>query len=158
MASVSVSHMILFIASMLIAASVAGVFTSSVDELADAIDDQGPQISDQVRTSIDIISDSGSDTVYDAETENVTLLVKNVGSNELLPEETQIDVLINGQFKGNDELWIENLGEGATWSSNEVIQVTAHVDGGLDDGDHRAKVIVNGNEDVFEFRVQEGDT
>lgn len=157
MASVSVSHMILFIASMIIAASVAGVFTSSVDELADAIDDQGPQVSDQVRTSIEVISDSGSDAVYeDVNTDgNVTILVKNIGTNDLIPDDREIDVLVNGQFVGSDDTTVELLGEGERWSPNEVVRVTVTVEGGLDPGDHRVKVIVTGDEDVLEFRVNE---
>lgn len=153
MASVSVSHMILFIASMIIAAGVAGVFTSSVDDLAGAIEDQGPQVSDQVRTSIDIISDSGSDSIYDDTEENVTLLVKNTGTNTIVPEERQIDVLINGQFTGADDLTVETLGDSDLWRSNDVIRLTVTVDGGLADGDHRAKVIVSGDEDILRFRV-----
>jgi flagellar protein FlaG len=153
MASVSVSHMILFIASMIIAASVAGVFTSSVDELSEAIEDQGPEVSDQVRTDIEIISDSGSSNNYDSGSQNVTLLVKNIGTNDLVPDETEIDVLINGQFQSTDSMTITLHGDGQLWSVDEVIEIEVSVDGGLDPGDHRAKVIVNGDEDVFEFKV-----
>jgi len=152
MASVSVSHLILFIASMLIAASVAGVFTSSVDELAGAIDDRGVQVSDNVRTDIEIISDGGSDTVYNSSgNDNVTLLVKNIGTNDLVVSDTQIDVLINGRFQGSGDVDIELLGEGETWRPDEVVRINATQS--LSTGDHRAKVIVNDAEAVFEFRV-----
>jgi len=153
MASVSVSHLILFIASMLIAASVAGVFTSSVDELASAIDDRGVQVSENVRTDIEIISDSGSENIYNADgQENVTLLVKNIGSNDLVVSDTQIDVLIDGEFKTSGEVSVELLGEGERWSPNEVVRIEVTV-GSFEGGDHRAKVIVNDAEAIFEFRV-----
>lgn len=155
MASVSVSHMILFIASMIIAAGVAGVFTSSVEDLSSAIEDQGPEVSDQVRTSISIISDSGSDSIYEDDEENVTLLVKNIGSNSLVAEPDQIDVLVNGQFQGSDDLTIDHLGDGDRWSPDEVIRITIDLENGLGPGDHRAKVIVTGDEDVIEFRITE---
>jgi flagellar protein FlaG len=152
MASVSVSHLILFIASMLIAASVAGVFTSSVDELASAIDDRGVQVSENVRTDVAIISDSGSENVYDSENNgNVTLLVKNIGSNDLVVSDTQIDVLIDGQFQGSGDISVELLGEGEAWSPDEVVRI--EVSQSLSPGDHRAKVIVNDAEAIFEFRV-----
>lgn len=155
MASVSVSHMILFIASMLIAASVAGVFTSSVDQLSDAIDDQGLEVSDEIRTSIEIISDSGAgDAIYDEDEEELTLLVKNTGTNGLVPEATQLDVLVNGQFQSSENIEVELLGDGETWNQNEVVRVT--IDVTLEDGDHRVKVIVNGDEDVFQFRTGGG--
>lgn len=154
MASVSVSHLILFIASMVIAASVAGVFTSSVDELSQAIDDQGVQISDNVRTEIEIISDSGSNNIYNDTDGNVTLHVKNLGTNDLIPEERFIDVLINGEFKTDSQISVEVLSDGDpdTWSQNEVVRL--EIDHTLGDGDHRAKVIVNGDEEVIEFRVE----
>jgi flagellar protein FlaG len=156
MASVSVSHMILFIASMVIAASVAGVFTSSVDQLADAIDDQGLEVSDDVRTSIEIISDSGSDNIYNNSTDTVTVLVKNTGTNRLTPESGQIDVLMNGQFQAPEDVAVELLGSGQRWSESEVIRVNVS-NTTLQEGDHRVKVIVNGDEDLFLFRL-EGQT
>jgi flagellar protein FlaG len=134
---------------MLIAASVAGVFTSSVDELASAIDDRGVQVSDNVRTDIEIISDSGSDNIYDGT--NVTLLVKNTGSNDLVVSDTQIDVLINGRFQGSGDVSIELLGEGEVWSPNEVVRIEVTED--ISSVDNRAKVIVNDAEAIFEFRV-----
>ncbi len=148
--------MILFIASMLIAASVAGVFTTSVDDIADAIEDQGPAVSDQVRTSIDIISDSGSDAIYQEDEGEITILVKNTGSSNIVPDTTDINVLVNGQFVGADDLEFELLGEGETWSSSEVIQIT--IDQPLETGDHRVLINVNGGEDVIEFRVSTGET
>jgi flagellar protein FlaG len=153
MASVSASHLILFIASMVIAASVAGVFTSNVDRLSEAIDDQGLQVSDNVRTDVEIISDSGSDNVYDDTVSEVTLHVKNIGTNDLLPNATQVDVLVNGEFQPSGDLTIEVLGTGDpnTWTENEVVRIT--ISQSLSPGDHRAKVIVNGDEEVFEFKV-----
>ncbi len=154
MASVSVSHLILFIASMVIAVSVAGVFTTSVDDLAQAIDDQGLQVSDNVRTSIDIISDSGSDNIYDDSDETVTLYVKNTGSQSLDPVERQIDVLVNGEFVSSEDIDIEVLSDGNedTWDRNEVIERVIQQQ--LDPGDHRVLVIVNGDEETIQFRVE----
>lgn len=156
MASVSVSHLILFIASMVIAVSVAGVFTTSVDDLAQAIDDQGLQVSDNVRTSIDIISDTGSDNIYDNANETTTVYVKNTGSQSLVPEERQIDILLNGEFQSSES--IESItvlsdGNDDTWDRNEVIEIV--INGQLDSGDHRLLIIVNGDEETIHFRVEE---
>jgi len=146
--------MILFIASMIIAASVAGVFTSSVDDLASAIDDQGVQVSDDVRTSIEIISDgSAAGSVYNDTAGEVTLLVKNVGTNRLIAEPSQIDILVNGQFTTSSDISVELLDDGDRWARNDVVQITV-ANQNLGPGDHRAKVIVNGDEEVFRFRVE----
>jgi flagellar protein FlaG len=146
--------MILFIASMLIAASVAGVFTTSVDRLSGAIDDQGLQVSDDVRTDIEIISDNGTGAcVYNCDdTGNLTLLVKNTGSRQLSAQPDQIDVLIDGQFTPASDKTVTVLGESDTWDRGVVVRINVSAPG-LSSGDHRAKVIVNGDEEVFKFRT-----
>lgn len=152
MASVSVSHLILFIASMLIAASVAGVFTTSVDDLAQAINDQGLQVSDNVRTSIAIISDSGSSNIYDDGNGEITLYVKNIGTQNLEPDQRQIDVLVDGEFVAGSNISTQVLDtpDELVWGTSEVLEL--QIQRSLDPGDHRVKVIVNGDEEVIEFR------
>jgi flagellar protein FlaG len=146
--------MILFIASMLIAASVAGVFTNSVQQLSGAIDDQGLAVSDNVRTDIEIISDNGTGAcVYNCSgSGNLTLLVKNTGSQRLDAQSEQIELLINGQFQVPGDITIEVLGESDTWDRGTVIRMNVTEDLPSDQ-DNRAKVIVNGDEEVFEFRT-----
>jgi flagellar protein FlaG len=154
MASVSVSHMILFIASMVVAASVAGVFTSTVGEISNAVDDQGVHLSDDVRTDVEIISDNGTGAcVYSCDVAgNLTLLVKNTGSQRLSGRADQIDVLVNGQYQPPEDVSATVLGDADTWDTNDVVRLEI-AEPGLNSGDHRAKVIVNGDEEVFEFRI-----
>jgi flagellar protein FlaG len=152
MASVSVSHLILFIASMLIAASVAGVFTTSVDQLSNAIDDQGIQVSDDVRSDVEIISDNGTGAcVYNCSGDGrLRLLVKNTGTRELATEPGAIDVLIDNRYQPAGDLNATVLGGGG-WDPSAVVRLNA-TEPGLGSGDHRAKVIVGGDEEVFNFR------
>lgn len=147
MASVSVSHMILFIASIVIAGGVAGTLTDQVGRLSDAIDDQGLDVSEEVRTDIEIISDSGS-SVYNDTTGNITLLVKNTGSKKLVANSQQIDVLINGTYRSNFQTTVV---DGSDWDTNNVIEMVIHI-GQLSSDDHRVKLIVNGDQEVFTFR------
>jgi len=154
MASVSISHLILFIASMVVAASVAGVFTSTVEDLAGAIDDQGLHVSEDVRTDVEIISDNGTGAcVYDCDgAGNLTLLVKNVGSNRLPDDPDQVDVLLDGRYQPPEDVHLELLGGVDTWDSTDVARLNV-TEPGLPSGDYRATVIVNGDEEVFEFRI-----
>jgi flagellar protein FlaG len=151
-ASVSVSHMILFIASMIIAASVAGVFTNSVDQLSQAIEDQGLQVADDVRTDIQIISDNGTGAcIYDCSgNQNITVLIKNTGTGDLIARADQMDVLVNGQFQPTSDMDVELLGDAVSWARGEVVRLEV-TETGLGSGDHRIKVIVNGDTEVFEF-------
>ena len=153
MASVSVSHMILFIASILIAASVAGVFTDTVGQLSQAIDDQGLQVSDDVRTDVEIISDNGTGAcVYNCSGQgNLTLLVKNTGSRDLPPDADRVDVLVDGQYQAAGDVHLEVLDGSDTWRRGSVAQLNVTTD--LGSGDHRAKVIVSGDEEVFNVRI-----
>lgn len=156
MASVSISHMILFIASMLIAASVAGVFTTSVDRLSGAIDDQGLEVSDTVRTDIEIISDNGTGAcVYNCSSSgdgNLTLLVKNTGTQRLAAQPDRIDVLVDGRFQPVSDKQVKVLGDTDTWDRGTVVRLNV-TEPGLNSGDHRARVVVNGDEEDFDFRI-----
>jgi len=150
-ASVSVSHMILFIASMLIAASVAGVFTDTVGQLSSAIDDQGMQVSEDVRTDVEIISDSGAGGIYNAATDVVTLHVKNTGSETLAPEGQAINAFVDGRFVPPGNVTVTLVTEGDTWRPGGVVRV--ELSGQDLTGDVRVQLVVNGDEEVFEFRT-----
>jgi flagellar protein FlaG len=144
--------MILFIASMLVAASVAGVFTDTVGQLSNAIDDQGVQVSEDVRTDVEIISDSGAGNIYDAGANDVVIHVKNTGSETLAAESDAINVFVNGQFVAGSDVAVELVGDATVWRPGDVVRVTIANQTSLN-GDTRIKVIVNGDEEVFEFRA-----
>lgn len=149
MASVSVTHLVLFIASLLVAASVAGVLTQEVGRLSEAINDQGLDASQSVRTDIEVISDGGSDSVYNASTGNITVYVKNTGTQGMAGRADDLDVLVDGEYQA--DLNVSVL-DGETWDRNNVAEVKVYYPG-LPSGDHRVKVIVHGDEEVFSFRT-----
>ena len=149
MASVSITHMILFIASLLVAASVAGVLTDEVGQLSEAIDDRGVDASNAVRSDVEIISDSGSSAIYDSNTKNVTLYVKNTGSRPLEASRDGFDVIVDGRYQANLNVTVLDA---TSWGPNDVARLRIFIPGGLNAGDHRVKVIVDGDEEVFEFR------
>jgi len=146
-ASVSASHLILFIASMMIAASVAGVFTDSIGQLSGAISEQGFDVSKDVRTDVEIISDSGSDAIYDNGT--ITLYIKNTGTERLAADPGVLDILVDGQFVV-DYTVVRVDGSGA-WRPGSVVRVD--IQQTLSGGDHRVQLTVNGDEEVFNFRT-----
>lgn len=153
MASVSVSHMILFIASIVVAASVVGVFTDSISRVSEAIDQRGVSASENIRTDIEIISDSGSDSVYrenvGSGTDHVVVHVKNTGSETLQAEAGQVDVFVDGKYQSDVNVTL--LGDTAVWRRGEVAEV--NVTTTINPGDHRVKVIINEDEEVFRFNT-----
>ncbi|WP_158056504.1 flagellar protein G [Halorussus halophilus] len=151
MASVSTSHLILFIASLLIAASVAGTFTSGVQRLSSALGDRSVDVMEDVRTDVEIISDPGSSAVYDGDGEgNVTLLVKNTGRRDLEAENDKIDVLIDGKYQVDVTLTVV---DGQYWTVGNVVKVEIDPAQTLANGDHRVTVIVNEDTQTLRFRT-----
>lgn len=161
MASASVSHLVIFIASMLVAATVAGALVTGVDRISDSFADRSETASEEIRTDVAIISDAGSDAVYEESDGEgtVTILVKNTGSRNLRATSDQVDVLVDGDFVPRDDVSVTSLEGGEhDWYTGSVVRIEASLgnavaDGTLDAGDHRIQVSANGDREVLEFRV-----
>jgi len=155
MASVSVSHLIIFIAAMIVASSVAGVLTTTVNDIGEAIDEQGLSVSDDIRAEVDIINDPGADVVNEsANPDRVELYVKNTGSTELTTNAENVDVFINGQFRTADNVTIVSS-DTDVWGRNEVARIDIEDTSPVNQGENRAKVRVDGAEDTL---IWERDT
>lgn len=158
MASVSASHLIIFIASIVIAAGVAGTLTSEVGRLSGAIDDIGVDLSEDIRTDFEIISDEGSEdadgnTAYTASASdgdgNVTLHLKNTGARSLPSDSGTVDVFVDGQYISGVQVTVV---DGSEWRIGNVVRLEVDT-GDLASGDHRIKIVIGSDEEVFEFRV-----
>lgn len=151
MASVSSSTLIIFIASLLVAASVAGTMTNGVQRLSGALSDRSVDVSQEIQTDVEIISDPGSPSaIYADDANNVTILVKNTGSETVAAVPDKFEVVVNGRFRTNVSVAVV---DGSTWKPGNVARLNvSEVDLGA--GDHRAVIIVNGDREVLEFRTQ----
>lgn len=155
MAGVSISHLIIFIASLLIAGAVVGAAFTGVDQFNSAMEDRSITAAEQLRTDISVISDPASHAIYDDDSGNVTVLLKNTGELNLLADPRQIDVLLNGEYVVAERLAVDVLdADGNNWRTSNVIELTLLTEG-LDPGDHRITITVNGAEAVLEFRIME---
>lgn len=149
MASVSVSHLIIFIAAMIVASSVAGVLTTTVNDIGEAIDDEGLSVSDDIRSDIEIINDPGADVVNESSSPNrVELYVKNTGSTQLPAQADSVDVFLNGQFRTADNVTIVSS-DSNVWGRNEVARIDIEDTSPITEGENRAKVQVDGAEDTL---------
>jgi flagellar protein FlaG len=165
MASVPVSHLILFIASLVIAAGVVGTITTGVDRVSAAVDDAGLDATEQLRTDVTVISDAGAGVYNASGDDNVTLLIKNTGTYRLAPDGSDLDVVLDGSYVRPDAISGELVSaDGANaWGRGDVLRLTIDVDridgsgGQLADGDHRVYISVNGDEELFQFRAEGGN-
>ncbi|GAA0726019.1 flagellar protein FlaG [Halorubrum trapanicum] len=164
MASVPVSHLILFIASLVIAAGVVGTITTGVDRVSAAVDDAGLDATEQLRTDVTVISDPSAGVYNASGDDNVTLLIKNTGTYRLAPDGSDLDVVFDGAYVGpgaTSGTLVSADGANA-WGRGDVLRLTINVDqiegsnGELADGDHRVFLSVNGDEELFQFRVEGG--
>lgn len=150
MASVSASSLILFIAAVAVAATVSGVMVNTVADLSDSMDEKGLDVSRDISTDVEIISDPGSDAIYDDTAEEITLLVKNTGDRRIQASSAGVDVLVDGQFVDPARVSV-TVADGSSWRSGNVSEVT--VDRALAAGDHRVVVIVESEREVLSFHV-----
>ena len=157
MGSVSATHLILFIASLVIAVGIAGTLVMEVGKLDRAIEQRGTNVADEIETEVVIISDEGSsEAIYDpdATDDNVTILVKNIGSESLPVDERVVDVLLDGNYVSNND--IERVDRidvdgSSTWRPGGVVEIT--VTGHDPAGDTEITVIVDGSEDSIQVNL-----
>lgn len=149
MASVSVSHLIIFVASLVVAAGVVGTLTTGVDRVNNAVEDGSLDVSQQVRTDVTIISDPNTPNISD---DQITIHGRNTGSQGIPIEQSAVDIVFNGQFVSNSQFTISDAnGEETVWRRDGVVEITVQ-EPTVSDGDNRLFLTVNGDEEVFEFR------
>ena len=148
MSGVSASHLVIFIASIVVAAGVAGTLVTQVDRVSTSIVSQNEDVEERIDADIRIISDTGQpDSIYDGG--DLTLYVKNTGGTELTPEAGAIDLLVDGSFISGKTVTRVNANNPDRWPPGTVVEVT--VNGITISGDTRATVSVRENEDTIRF-------
>ncbi len=137
--STSATHIIFFIASVVLAASFVGIAASAIVNLSNGIEDRGDMLANQLSADFKIINDPER-----MSNNPLILYLKNTGK---VPLSTQhITVLIDGIDVDNCTVNKD------TWLPGETLKLTVNVN--LSPGDHVVKVVLeNGISDTFYFRV-----
>ena len=137
--STSATHIIFFIASVVIAASFVGVAATAILDISDSIEDRGDMISKQLSADFEVINDPEL-----VSNNPVVLYLKNTGK---VPLSTQhITVLIDGSSV--DDFTVSS----ETWMPGETITLTININ--LATGEHVAKIILDdGLSTTFHFGV-----
>lgn len=152
MSSVSATHLIMFIASLVVAASVAGTITMQTAQYSESIEIEGDRTADQIETEFTIISDSGSpEAIYDEDAGELTILAKNIGSQDI--RDTDITLVIDGGYAPPNSYEVDNVDSNTPeWSPAEVIEIT-HTDPPNLDGDVQVTLTVDDTTDTIKFRA-----
>jgi len=155
MASVSASHLIIFVASLVIAAGVVGTLTTGVERVSSSIDDGSLDVSQQIRMDMSVISDSGDHSTNNG---NLVVHIRNTGSQSVPIDQSAVDVVFNGEFLASDDFTIDDANDPdeTVWRPGEVVEI--EVTGpDIEDGDNRFFITVNGDEETFEFHNQDNE-
>ena len=163
MSSVSATHLILFIASLVLAVAIAGTLVMEVGHMSTAIENRGSSVAEDIGTEVEIVNDEGAPHgMYDSDNDNdnLTVLVKNVGSESLPVDERAVDLLIDGGYVPNNDIHtverVDVVGSD-TWRPGGVVEVTIDVGEKDIEGDTSITVITDGSEDSIHVYIDDGD-
>lgn len=148
MSGSAIADLILFIAAVTVAAGVAATLTLNVATLGDSIDARSADISADIDTDIEIISDPGSNAI--ANETHVKILVKNTGRGTLEAIPDQVDVVLDGQYVTVQSVTVVS---GSDWGPGEVAEIVVEQPDTFAAGVHRVVIIVDGDRDELEFRT-----
>ena len=145
MAGVEVSHMIFFMAAVIMSVTVVGILSTNVLDVTDASSGSAKLLSNQMETDIKIISDP------DEIPGNRIFYVKNIGSFTL--DGDLVDIIIDGEYQTNSEYNLTVIGRSnLVWERTDVLNIT--LDNAISSGEHTIRVITqNGVSDEMDFRI-----
>jgi flagellar protein FlaG len=160
MSGVSASTLVIFIASILVAAGVAGTLVTTVGDISTSAETRGDAITESIDSDIELLNDGGGSSFYvEDDTNNtaeITVYVRNTGSTTLSKNESKLDVLVNGLFVQDGNLNITSMNGDNTqdsWAEDEVIEIVISLDEQLSGSGNRLTVSPAGTERSLEFNA-----
>ena len=157
MSGVSASTLIIFIASILVAAGVAGTLVTTVGEISTSAETKGDAVTESIDSDIELLNDGGGTDFYTESNgkANITVYVRNTGTTTLSENPDELDVLVNGLFVQNSNLNITSMNRdnGQAWAPDEVIEIQVTIDEQLSGSGNRLTVSTKGAERSLEFNA-----
>jgi flagellar protein FlaG len=141
--STSSTQLVFFIAAMVIASGLVGLFAETITSMTDGVRTRGDMVYDVMLTDITIVNDPNN-----MNNDPVDIYLKNTGKLKL---PTTVDVLLDNEPMLDSNMTISVVG-GGDWEPGELLEIS--IDTSLAAGEHSVKVIVeNGASDRFSFRL-----
>ncbi|MCQ6962752.1 flagellin [Methanolobus chelungpuianus] len=151
-AETAITHMIFFIAAMILAMGVITVLSADVQSIVSSSSANSKLVAQQMRTDITIVNDPLM-VPYDSSGNTYTFYAKNTGRTELTPD--FITVLVDGILVEPDNMEVEILDGDVVWRPGDILVL--HVipsPSPLGSGDHRILVAAeNGKSGSMSFRT-----
>ncbi len=150
-AETAITHMIFFIAAMIIAISVVAFVSADVQSMVASSGVSSKVLSEQMRTDITIINDPElipyNDGIY-------SFYAKNTGKTELSPE--FITVLVDGIMMEPQYVDTTLMDGDVTWRPGDVLVLNVTKEDALMPGDHRVLIAAeNGKSASMSFKIRQ---
>lgn len=151
-AETAITHMIFFIAAIILAMSVVALISSNVQAMLSSSGASSKLLSEQLRTDITIVNDPEI-IPYNSGTKKYTFYAKNTGKTELVPE--YVTVVVDGILIEPADVDVSLTDGDVVWRPGEILtlDVTA-IPSPLESGDHRVLVAAeNGKSGSMSFKT-----
>ncbi len=130
--SLTGTHVIFFIAAVIVAGMVSGVFIAVTMNVATSLSNRGDRVSEQLNTDFDIINDPNIIPMTGA---YYIFYLKNIGGVRLTTSNQTFQVFIDGELIGITQYYFEN-------SSIPIDGVTSlYVNTTITGGDHALRIV-----------------
>ncbi|ETA67474.1 MAG: archaeal flagellar protein FlaG [Methanolobus sp.] len=151
-AETAVTHMIFFIAAMVLAISVVVLISGNVQSMIASSSASSKILSEQMRTDITIVNDPEI-IPYDGGSGKYTFYAKNTGKTELAPE--YVTVLVDGIFIEPVDVNAALTDGDIVWRPGEILTLNVTTTPSpLEAGDHRVLVAAdNGKSGAMNFKT-----
>jgi len=145
----SATKSIFFIAAVIVAVTLAGIFTTITYKLSEDIGLRSELVSSVLKSDIEIINDPEY-VPYNSDTNELLLYVKNTGKDIL--STSKVSIIIDGLVIPDSNITATILGDEESWTPGTVVEFRINVS--LSSGDHKVKVVLdNGISDEIYFRI-----
>jgi len=150
-AETAITHMIFFIAAIIIAMGVVAILSANVQSITGATSSSSKVLSEQLKTDITVISDPEV-IPYNAST-GYTFYAKNTGKSELAPG--YVDVIVDGTLIAPANVTLSVQDGDTVWRPGDVLVIEVITDPDpLASGDHRIRVVAeNGKSGSMSFKT-----
>ena len=151
-AETAITHMIFFIAAIVLAMGAVTVISADVQSIVSSSSVSSKLLSEQMRTDITIINDP--DIIYYNNVSNYyTFYAMNSGKTELAPE--YITVLVDGLYIHPSDVDASLQDGDVTWRPGDILILNVStIPNPLDSGDHKIAVAAeNGKLDSMYFKT-----
>jgi len=148
MPATSATHMIFFIAAVIIAIGVVGAITLVTYDLKDALENRSHTEQSAIRSRVEVVNDLVA-MPYNNTSKTLDIYVKNIGTQRLDPADTL--VLIDGV---DHNYTYRIVGGGTNWTQGRTVVLTVKDCNFKANSDHSVKVACSNDAmDRKEFRI-----